>query len=60
MNQNIIAAIEQKRVLQLQYKNYSRLVEPHAYGLDREGTPKLRCYQIAGGSTSGTLSDWKI
>lgn len=60
MNQHIISAIEQKRVLRLQYKNFDRLVEPHVYGLDQQGTAKLLCYQTAGGSSSNAPSHWKM
>ena len=60
LNQNIISAIEQKRLLQLQYKSYNRIVEPHAYGVDDNGIAKLRCYQTSGGSKSSSPSDWKL
>lgn len=60
MNQKIITAIEQKRVLRLQYKNFVRVVEPHAYGVDDKGAAKLRCYQTAGGRSSNSISNWKL
>jgi hypothetical protein len=60
MNTTIIQAIQQKQILELRYHGYSRLVEPHAYGIDKHGKEKLRCYQIAGGSVSNDPVDWKL
>jgi hypothetical protein len=60
MNRAIVDAIRMKMVLELRYHGYSRLVEPHAYGLDKNGVEKLRCYQTAGGSKSGDRVDWKM
>jgi hypothetical protein len=60
MNQTISDAIRLKIVLELRYHGYSRLVEPHAYGIDKHGVEKLRCYQTAGGSKSGDPVEWKM
>lgn len=60
MNQTIADAIRMKLILELRYHGYSRLVEPHAYGIDKNGVEKLRCYQTAGGSKSGDPVDWKM
>jgi hypothetical protein len=60
MNPTICKAIEEKRVLELRYHGYSRIVEPHVYGEDRHGDEVLRCYQLAGGSESGERAGWKL
>lgn len=60
MNNLLVNAIRNKEILELRYHGYSRIVEPHAYGVDKHGNEKLRCYQIAGGSVSNDPVDWKI
>jgi hypothetical protein len=40
-----ILAIRQRRLLEISYASYSRIVEPYMYGLDRTGSPILLCYQ---------------
>jgi hypothetical protein len=60
MNQTIIQAIQNKQILELRYHGYSRTVEPHTYGVNHKGHAVLRCYQIAGGSASGSPVDWKL
>ena len=42
------------------YDGYPRTVEPHCYGESRAGNELLRCYQVAGGSSSGNVPDWKL
>jgi hypothetical protein len=51
------AAIVQKRLIQLVYKEKPRIVEPHDYGIHR-GSVKLLSYQV-GGSSSGRLPNWR-
>ena len=60
MNPTITQAITEKRVLELRYHGYSRIVEPHAYGRDKDGDEILRCYQTSGGSESGERVGWKL
>ena len=60
MNSIITEAITQRRVLELRYHGYSRVVEPYVYGRDKGGDELLRCYQISGGSESGERSGWKL
>lgn len=50
-------AIEHRRLIQLNYKNRNRIIEPHDYGI-QNGSPKLLAYQI-GGSSSGKLPSWR-
>jgi hypothetical protein len=51
------AAIEQKHVIQLVYKEKQRIVEPHDYGV-HNGSVKLLGYQV-GGVSSGSLPNWR-
>jgi len=60
MNLTVRKAIEDKRVLELHYHGFSRLVEPHVYGRDKNGNEVVRCYQLAGGSESGERAGWKL
>jgi len=58
MNQTIIDAIENRRILTITYKGIAREVEPHAYGRGTSGNDLLHCYQIAGGHSSKEEHDW--
>lgn len=51
-------AIEEKRLIQLRYKDRERIVEPHDYGI-QNGLVKLLSYQVAG-SSSGKLPSWRL
>jgi predicted DNA-binding transcriptional regulator YafY len=53
-------AINQKRRLMFFYNNGIRVVEPHAYGYDKNGNRKLRAYQVSGYSESGQEQGWKL
>ena len=50
-------AIEEKRLVELVYKEKRRIVEPHDYGVQK-GSIKLLGYQLAGAS-SGPLPNWR-
>lgn len=60
MNPLILKAIKSSTVIELRYKNYLRIVEPHAYGRDKDGDEILSCYQTSGGSESGVRVGWKL
>lgn len=60
MNPTICQAIEERRLLELRYHGFSRMVEPHIYGEDKKGDEVVRCYQLAGGSESGERAGWKL
>lgn len=60
MNSTIIDAIRERKCVELRYSGYSRNVEPHAYGRDKDGDEILLCYQAAGGSVSGERTGWKL
>jgi hypothetical protein len=60
MNSIFCNAIKTKRIIELRYKGYSRSVEPHAHGRDKNGDEILRCYQVSGGSKKGERVGWKL
>ncbi|HJV86488.1 MAG TPA: hypothetical protein VJ698_13525 [Noviherbaspirillum sp.] len=60
MNPAICLAINEKRLIELRYHGYSRMVEPHIYGEDKNGDEVVRCFQLAGGSQSGERAGWKL
>lgn len=60
MDTTIAEAIRDMKVLELRYHGYSRFVEPHAYGRDKDGDEILRCFQTSGGSESGKRVGWKL
>ena len=60
MNSSVMQAIQQRKVLELRYHGFSRIVEPHAYGRDKDGDEILRCYQTSGGSESSERAGWKL
>jgi hypothetical protein len=56
---DIAGAIANKQLLQFGYGGYSRIVEPHTYGLDKKGQRALVGYQVSGGSQSKEHVGWK-
>ena len=56
----LISAIQLHHAVTLQYHGYSRTVEPHCYGQAADGSEKLRCWQVSGGSESGERHGWKL
>lgn len=60
MNSTILEAIRERKCVELRYSGFSRNVEAHAYGRDKDGDEILRCYQTAGGSVSGEREGWKL
>ena len=52
-------AIVGMRRLSFIYQGYTRVVEPHLFGIDCTGHFALSCYQVRGGSHSGLSSGWK-
>jgi hypothetical protein len=54
-------AIAHKRLIQLTYGGYLRVLEPHDYGVQK-GMPRLLAYQIRGGSShaKGGKYGWKL
>lgn len=57
---SIASAIQNLQLLSFTYDGFSRVVEPHTYGIDTKGHPALRAYQVRGGSESGEYVGWKL
>lgn len=47
-------------MLKLAYSAGNRIVEPHVYGIGRDGRALLRCYQVGGESLSHERYGWKL
>jgi hypothetical protein len=60
MRNTISQAIKDRRILIFTYDGYSRTVEPHCHGITTAGNEAIRCYQTAGGSSSGTVPGWHM
>lgn len=60
MQPELVDAINRRKVVELRYHRYSRIVEPYVYGAGRDGAERIRCYQIAGDSESGEMIGWKL
>lgn len=56
----VVNAIAKRHNLRLTYHGFHRIVEPHAYGLNKDHRPLLRCWQTSGGSDSGEHQGWKL
>ena len=56
----LVAAIRLRLVVHLRYDWGHRVVEPHVYGLDRQGQELLRAFQVGGHSESGQPFGWKL
>ena len=54
----LYAAINNKRLIEFQYKERWRVAEPHDYGMI-QSVKKLLTYQVEGESESGDLPDWR-
>jgi hypothetical protein len=52
-------AIASRRLLEFLYGGYSRIVEPHTYGIDANGGLALVAFQVEGRSHSGEHEGWK-
>lgn len=54
----IIEAIENRKLLEFTYDGYFRIVEPHATGISRTGKETLAAFQIDGESNRVQVPDW--
>ena len=54
----ITSAIASKNIVEFDYHGYHRIVELHVYGI-QQAREQLLVYQIAGGSSSGGLPEWR-
>lgn len=53
-------ALQQGKILELQYDGYSRCVEVHSIGVSMAGNFVMACWQTSGGSSSGEQVGWKL
>lgn len=60
MNQTIICAIHNRKLLTFTYNGHSRTVEPHTYGVTTTGNESLLAYQTNGGHASGHKEPWHL
>ena len=60
MNNIIREAIESKKLIQFNYKDELRVVEPYTYGFSDKDNDLLRGYQIAGESSSHDDLGWRF
>lgn len=58
MDQQLVSAIQNRRMIAFDYGGYHRIAEPHVYGLNN-GVEQLLVYQVAGGTSSGGLPEWR-
>lgn len=58
MNEVIIRAINEKKLLEFNYDGLLRIAEPHVYGT-KDGKSELLVYQVRGQSRSGGLPNWR-
>jgi hypothetical protein len=58
MENPILEAIANKRLIQFQYNNLLRIAEPHVYGVTN-GVKQILGYQMGGQSSNGNLPDWR-
>jgi hypothetical protein len=59
MNQALVTAIRNRSVVHLRYNWGHRVVEPHVYGLSKDGHELLRAFQTGGQSESKAFG-WKL
>lgn len=60
MNIIIAEAIDNKKRLQVTYNGATRIVEPHAYGVDKKGELKLRAYQVSEDESTAEFEGWRL
>jgi len=60
MKNKICAAIENKNLLEFNYKERIRIVEPHTLGINLKDNEVLSAYQIDGESDSIEIPDWGL
>ncbi len=56
---DICPAINNLQLISFSYHGYSRVVEPHTYGVNTKGHRALRAYQVRGESRTGRVPDWR-
>lgn len=56
----MMQAIDEGKLLQVDYNGQRRLVEVHSVGISTAGNPVARVYQTGGGSQSGAPTPWRL
>ncbi|WP_414468368.1 hypothetical protein [Methanobacterium sp. ACI-7] len=56
----VCSAIKSNKLIQFNYEDSTRIVEPYCYGLSKNDKEVLRAYQIKGSSKSGHPVGWKL
>jgi len=60
MDADIAKAIHHKLVLEFEYNEHLRVVEPHAYGLSMTNHEVIRGYQVKGTTDAGSVPQWHL
>lgn len=60
MLSEIVNAIHNKSLIEIDYTAGNRVVEPHAIGRSKDGEILFRAYQRSGASESGKTEYWKL
>lgn len=58
MEETLIRAITEKKLIEFHYQGKPRIAEPHIYGITN-GIRQLLGYQVNGYSSRGNLPDWR-
>jgi len=58
MDELILSALIDKKIIIFQYDGFERICEPHVFGV-ANGKKQLLCYQIAGGTRRGGIPQWR-
>jgi predicted DNA-binding transcriptional regulator YafY len=60
MERMITEAIENCKLIEFDYKDEVRIVEPYTFGVSSTGKDVLSAFQIEGGSTSSDDLGWRL
>ena len=61
MNTEICDAILTRHLLLVRFDGFTRVVEPHAYGVTKDGHEVIRAWQVSGGATGNEKPvGWKL
>lgn len=59
LHDQLLSAIERRRLIRFEYHELPRVAEPHDYGIIN-GVEQLLVYQVGGESRSKKLPDWRL